>query len=446
MSKTVIIVENLSKSYVVGHESVQRERYTALRDVVAREARNFVRKASDVLHGRQIVEGDEVEEFWALKNVSFQVKEGEVLGIIGRNGAGKSTLLKILSRITEPSEGRVTIRGRVASLLEVGTGFHPELTGRENIFLNGAILGMTRAELRHKFDQIVAFAEVERFVDTPVKRYSSGMYVRLAFSVAAHLEADILVVDEVLAVGDADFQKKCLGKMSEVAGAGRTVVFVSHNMEAIRRICLAGLFLSAGRVELKGSVDQCIESYLSKSLHCHQAHEFQFPKKGLDTPHIVRIEILDKAGRPLPQPRTWDFVKFRIFFHSPIRISRGSVALYIYTLEGSLLTLCSTSPDSAYPMSIEPGVNFVDCDFPQLMLSAGSFVIGAGLAIPNIEWLDNQPHAATFEVYARDTFGSGWAPVATRYPVAMDHCWHIPKPGELSSQVADPEMPQLLAE
>jgi lipopolysaccharide transport system ATP-binding protein len=433
MSKTVITVENLSKSYVVGHESVQRERYT-LRDVIAREARNFVRKASDVLHGRQIVEGDEVEQFWALKNVSFQVKEGEVLGIIGRNGAGKSTLLKILSRITEPSEGRVTIRGRVASLLEVGTGFHHELTGRENIFLNGAILGMTRAEIRRKFDQIVAFAEVERFVDTPVKRYSSGMYVRLAFAVAAHLEADILVVDEVLAVGDAEFQKKCLGKISEVAGAGRTVVFVSHNMEAIRRICLTGLFLSAGRLELRGGVGQCIESYLSKSLPSQVAHEIQFPATGLDTPHIARIEILDKAGKPLPQPRTWDFVRFRIFFYSQIRIRRSCVELYIHTLGGTLLTRCSTSPDSAYSMNIEPGMNFVDCDFPQLMLSAGSFVIGAGLAIPNMEWLYHQPQAATFEVYARDTFKAGFAPAATCYPVAMNHFWHIPKP--ISNQAA----------
>ena len=445
MSKTVITVEDLSKSYLVGHEAAQSERYKSLRDVIAREARSFVRKASDMLHGRQIVQGDEVEEFWALKNVSFQVKEGEVVGIIGGNGAGKSTLLKILSRITEPSEGRVTIRGRVASLLEVGTGFHPELSGRENIFLNGAILGMTRAEVRRKFDQIVAFAEVERFVDTPVKRYSSGMYVRLAFAVAAHLEPDILVVDEVLAVGDAEFQKKCLGKMSQVARAGRTVVFVSHNMEAIRRICPTGLFLSAGRVELRGTADQCIESYLSKSLH-RQAHGIQFPKRGLDSPHIVRIEILDKAGKPLLQPRTWDFVKFRIFFHSPVRINRGSVVLYIYTSEGSLLTRCSTSPDSAYPMSIEPGASFVDCDFPQLLLSAGSFVIGAGLAIPNAEWLDNQPNAATFEVYARDTFKSGFAPAATRYPVAMDHFWHIPKPGESSNQIAGHNLPVLLTE
>ena len=234
MSETVITVENLSKSYRIGHELVKPEPYKALRDVIAHEARNFVRKASDLLQGKQIVQGDKVEEFWALKNVSFKVKEGEVLGVIGRNGAGKSTLLKIFSRITEPTGGRVNIRGRVASLLEVGTGFHPELTGRENIFLNGAILGMDRAEVRRKFDQIVAFAEVDRFVDTPVKRYSSGMHVRLAFAVAAHLEPEILLVDEVLAVGDAAFQEKCVGKISSVAKTdGRTVIFVSHNMSVI---------------------------------------------------------------------------------------------------------------------------------------------------------------------------------------------------------------------
>jgi lipopolysaccharide transport system ATP-binding protein len=269
------------------------------------------------------------------------------------------------------------------------------------------------------------------------------MYVRLAFAVAAHLEPEILIVDEVLAVGDAEFQKKCLGKMSEVAGAGRTVLFVSHNMEAVRRICLTGLFLSAGRLVLRDSAEQCVETYLSKSLYGHVAHEIKFSAKGLDIPHIVRIEILDKAGKPLPRPRTWDFVRFRIFFYNPIRIKHGSVVLYISTLGGSLLTRCSTSPDSAYPMSIEPGVNFVDCDFPQLMLSAGSFVIGAGLAIPNAEWLDNQPNAATFEVYARDTFNSGFAPAAIRYPIAMDHFWHIPRPGE---PTAGCDVSQLLAE
>src|SRR5215813_12676544 len=234
MSDTVIVAENLSKSYIVGHRSGQRERYTALRDVVAREARNFARKSIDLFHGMQIVQGDELEEFWALRDVSFEVRQGEVLAVIGRNGAGKSTLLKVLSRITEPSCGRAILRGRVASLLEVGTGFHPELTGRENVFLNGAILGMKRAEIKAKFDAIVAFAEVERFLDTPVKRYSSGMYVRLAFAVAAHLDPEILIIDEVLAVGDAEFQTQSLGKIGDVARGGRTVLFVSHNMAAVK--------------------------------------------------------------------------------------------------------------------------------------------------------------------------------------------------------------------
>src|SRR6187455_1332247 len=249
MSNTIISVENLSKRYLVGHQSANREYYTSLRDVIGREIHNFIRKASDFVRGKQIIQGDEVEEFWALKDVSFEVKQGEVVGIIGRNGAGKSTLLKILSRITEPSSGRVTLRGRVASLLEVGTGFHPELTGRENIFLNGAILGMSQNEIRKKFDEIVAFAEVERFLDTPVKRYSSGMYVRLAFAVAAHIEPEILVVDEVLAVGDAEFQRKCLGKMKDVATGGRTVLFVSHNMSAVQLLCTRAIYLRAGRIE-----------------------------------------------------------------------------------------------------------------------------------------------------------------------------------------------------
>ena len=227
MAETIITVENLSKRYFVGHRTAQREGYNTLRDMLAREAHNFTRKAADLFRGRQVIQGDAIEEFWALRNINFEVKKGEIIGIIGRNGAGKSTLLKILSRITEPTEGRVLLHGRVACLLEVGTGFHSELTGRENIFLNGAILGMTQRDIRKKFDQIVDFAEVEKFLDTPVKYYSSGMYVRLAFAVAAHLEPDILIVDEVLAVGDAEFQKKCLGKMDEVSRReGRTVLFV----------------------------------------------------------------------------------------------------------------------------------------------------------------------------------------------------------------------------
>src|SRR5882724_6157049 len=235
-SGNIITVENLGKKYRIGHQQAGLGTaaipYTALRDVLTDLAKNLFRR-----NGKKALTSDlrspTSEDFWALKDVSFEVKRGEVVGIIGRNGAGKTTLLKILSRITEPTEGRVTLRGRVASLLEVGTGFHPELTGRENIFLNGAILGMREREIRKKFDEIVAFAEVERFLDTPVKRYSSGMYVRLAFAVAAHLEPEILVVDEVLAVGDAEFQRKCLGKMESVSRSGRTILFVSHNMSAI---------------------------------------------------------------------------------------------------------------------------------------------------------------------------------------------------------------------
>jgi ABC-type polysaccharide/polyol phosphate transport system ATPase subunit len=275
MADTVISVDNLSKRYLIGHQAAQSERYTMVRDVIGREARNFGRKMLDFVCGRQIVQGDEVEEFWALRDVSFEVKQGEVLGIIGRNGAGKSTLLKILGRITEPTEGRARLRGRVASLLEVGTGFHPELTGRENIMLNGAILGMKRAEIKAKFDEIVTFANLERFIDTPVKRYSSGMYVRLAFAIAAHLEPEILLVDEVLAVGDVEFQKKCLGKMSEVASGGRTVLFVSHNMAAIDALCPRSLYLVAGALFADSSSEPVIATYLKHSRESSRAMQSQ---------------------------------------------------------------------------------------------------------------------------------------------------------------------------
>ena len=278
MSEAIISVEGLGKRYRIQHQA-QRQRYTALRDVLADKTKGAARRLwsltsvlrppssagagpSSVLRPPSSAPPSS-EDFWALQDVSFEVKQGEVVGIIGRNGAGKSTLLKILSRITEPTEGRVRIKGRVASLLEVGTGFHPELTGRENIFLNGAILGMTRAEIRKKFDEIVAFAEVEKFLDTPVKRYSSGMYVRLAFAVAAHLEPEILVVDEVLAVGDAEFQKKCLCRMQEVSEQGRTVLFVSHNMGAVMELCSRAVLLQEGRLVLDGVGDKVVTSYLS---------------------------------------------------------------------------------------------------------------------------------------------------------------------------------------
>ncbi|HML27386.1 MAG TPA: ABC transporter ATP-binding protein [Hyphomicrobium sp.] len=263
MNETVIRAEGLSKKYLIGHH--RPERYTAFRDVAAKTVRQWARTGLDVARGRQLISGDALEDFWALRDVSFELKRGDVVGIVGRNGAGKSTLLKILSRITEPSAGRVEIRGRVASLLEVGTGFHLELTGRENIFLNGAILGMKHAEIRRKFDEIVSFSEVEKFIDTPVKRYSSGMYVRLAFAVAAHLEPEILVVDEVLAVGDSQFQQKCLGKMKHVAGQGRTVLFVSHNLAAVRALCNRGLLLDGGKIAKDDAVEVVARSYINAS-------------------------------------------------------------------------------------------------------------------------------------------------------------------------------------
>jgi lipopolysaccharide transport system ATP-binding protein len=266
MSEIAISVENVSKRYLIGHR-YGSYRYTALRDVIGREARNFVRKAFDFFHGQQIIQGDEIEEIWAVKDISFDVRSGEVIGIIGRNGAGKSTLLKILSRITDPTEGQVKLRGRVGSLLEVGTGFHPELTGRENIFLNGAILGMTQREIKSKFDEIVAFAEVDKFLDTPVKHYSSGMYIRLAFAVAAHLEPEILIVDEVLAVGDIAFQKKCLGKMQNVAESGRTVLFVSHNIGAVNALCQRTAYLENGRLKGLGSTREIVPKYLSDAFN-----------------------------------------------------------------------------------------------------------------------------------------------------------------------------------
>jgi lipopolysaccharide transport system ATP-binding protein len=262
----IITVEGLSKSFLIGHRSAARAQgpYATLRESIGRGFRNAGRKSLDLVSGRQVVQGDNVEEFWALTDIDFDVRCGEVLGIIGRNGAGKSTLLKILSRIIEPTKGKVTLRGRASSLLEVGTGFHPELSGRENIFLNGAILGMTRREIRQKFDEIVAFAEVEKFIDTPVKRYSSGMAVRLAFSIAAHLDPDILIVDEVLAVGDAAFQKKCVGKMQDATrDNGRTVLFVSHNMGAMLALCPTGILLEKGRIAARGDMQTVARRYLA---------------------------------------------------------------------------------------------------------------------------------------------------------------------------------------
>ncbi len=295
MSDTIIKVENLGKKYLIGHE--KQESYTALRDVMVGGIKNWGRSVKQMFQkgNDAMVTGNEIEEFWAVNNVSFEIKKGDAIGIIGRNGAGKSTLLKLLSRITEPSAGKIEMNGRVASLLEVGTGFHPELTGRENIFLNGAVLGMTRAEIKSKFDEIVEFSGIEKFLDTPVKRYSSGMYVRLAFAVAAHLEPEILVVDEVLAVGDAEFQKKCLGKMEDVSkNQGRTVLFVSHNMGVIAQLCKKCILLNKGGVEFYGDTSTAIEKYLRGNSTANDVGNYVNKKSSFNVVKVAKIDLADE--------------------------------------------------------------------------------------------------------------------------------------------------------
>ncbi len=290
MSDIAIKVENLGKKYLLRHQQQQGRRYKALRDVLADKFKRLVPGKRNPKNQHSTV-----EEFWALRDVSFEIKQGETVGVIGRNGAGKSTLLKLLSRITEPTKGRIELEGRVASLLEVGTGFHPELTGRENIYLNGAVLGMTHAEIKKSFDEIVAFAEVERFLDTPVKRYSSGMYMRLAFAVAAHLEPEILIVDEVLAVGDAEFQQKCLGKMRSVSQTGRTILFVSHNMQAIKTLCTHVALLEKGSLAYLGDCSSALQIYANHHEY-RLASSWQRPQSTAKAPlsfQCIEAEIVE---------------------------------------------------------------------------------------------------------------------------------------------------------
>lgn len=367
MSDSVITVENLSKSYLIGHEG-PREQYQSLRETLVRNAKQFARKTLDTFKGKQMLQGDSIEEFWALKDVSFQVKQGEVLGIIGRNGAGKSTLLKVLSRITEPSSGRVKLRGRVASLLEVGTGFHPELTGRENIFLNGAILGMGRIEIKRKFDEIVDFAGVEKFLDTPVKRYSSGMYVRLAFAVAAHLEPEILVVDEVLAVGDGDFQKKCLGKMQSVAKGGRTVLFVSHDLHAVRKLCNRGIFLTQGTVTCDGPTDDVIASYLRSGKPDLDYSQ----RQGTGGVKVLSVAILNKNGEPADHINSEKEIMIRFDCISDGSYDSVMFAACFNTLENvRAVSLFSSYKGQAF--KVKPGKFSATCKVPSLTLMPGDY-------------------------------------------------------------------------
>jgi lipopolysaccharide transport system ATP-binding protein len=421
-SDTIISVENLGKRYTLLHKG-NREPYVALRDVIARQAVASFRTLGEKMRIRSRINGSHpngftrppsngsAEDFWALKDVSFEVKQGDVVGIIGRNGAGKSTLLKILSRITEPTEGRIRIRGRVASLLEVGTGFHPELTGRENIYLNGSILGMSRGEIKAKFDEIVAFAEVEKFLDTPVKRYSSGMYVRLAFAVAAHLEPEILIVDEVLAVGDTEFQKKCLGKMHDVATGGRTVLFVSHNMAAITSLTRKSVLLRAGSCVYFGDTQDAVGRYLD-SIQSQGSRYEASPNDGM--PAITRIEIFCSQSGSVHESGAPMNVEFDLYHPEPIpgacltfqMINQAHVPVVHFRAFDHPIEICKGS-----------GTTTIVCQIPRLNLNVGQYSLTAYFSDPpggqSYDFLEAVCHFRV--VILNKTTLWGWRPEACTY-------------------------------
>lgn len=404
MSNVVIHVEKLSKRYRIG----QRERYLALRDILARSLATPFRILSSNSPESK-VSNPASNSIWALENVSFDVKEGEVVGIIGRNGAGKTTLLKILSRITRPTEGYAEIHGRVGSLLEVGTGFHPELTGRENIYLNGAILGMKKAEIELKFDEIVAFAEIEKFIDTPVKHYSSGMYVRLAFAVAAHLEPEVLLVDEVLAVGDAAFQKKCLGKMGDVARQGRTVLFVSHNMAAVEQLCSRALLLSNGRIKKSGSVDSVVGFYLLSGDELqHSRPEGALARSANGVLELISIGPVDDEGRHLSVAQCGRDFNLTILIRTSMHLPKVTVTVGINNLYDVRIAVLH-SDIAGYGLSLAPGTHSIVCRVPCLSLSAGGYVMDVKVLCGNEVGLW-APRVGQFIVEAGDFYNTGRLP------------------------------------
>ena len=426
MSDTIIQVENLGKKYIIGHQQEGRSRYVALRDVMADGARSIWNRLNPLTQNSKLkTQNPTREEFWALKDVSFEVKQGEVIGIIGRNGAGKSTLLKILSRITEPTEGRVKIRGRVASLLEVGTGFHPELTGRENIYLNGAILGMTRAEIKKKFDEIVDFAEVEKFLDTPVKHYSSGMYVRLAFAVAAHLEPEILVVDEVLAVGDAAFQKKCLGKMGDVATKEeRTVLFVSHQMASISSLCSEVVVLKNGCISFVGGTQIGIESYLSETKEIHQVNlRSRKDRTGEGKIRLTDFAVCDEKGNNLDYIVSGQSVILKIFYKCIDQEYAHNVTfgIGISSYNGSFITLLSNEI-SCQPFDMLDRQGYISCQLLKVPFSPGSYTANLIVRQNNIiqDWILD---AVSLNVDAGDFYGTGRIPPSSHGGILLEQVW-----------------------
>jgi lipopolysaccharide transport system ATP-binding protein len=399
MSKPIISIENLSKAYYIGRKI---DPHHTFRDAIANLATAPIRRWREQAAPTQ--ESDDA--FWALKDVSFEVNKGEVVGLVGRNGAGKSTLLKVLSRITEPTGGRAVLRGRVASLLEVGTGFHPELTGRENIYLNGSILGMKRSEIQRKFDEIVAFSEIEQFLDTPVKRYSSGMYVRLAFAVAAHLEPEILIIDEVLAVGDAQFQKRCLGKMKQVAqGDGRTVLFVSHNMQAVSTLTSRSILLKKGRIAAAGPTPEVITKYLEESVASPEMTYTAPPSD--ERPRITRVELETSDAHNVQM--NGEGMKVVVEISTPKPINTARLSFHACNNLGDPM-IYFWAHDTEYPMCREPGVYRLVCTIPKLRLYMGSYTLRLHLKeFAGGREFDSLENICPFEVvmYGQDREG-GW--------------------------------------
>ena len=389
MSDIALSVDQLSKSFKIAHESIRRRAYRTLHDdLVSLPSRLLSRLGRN---GRATS-----ETFWALKNISFEVKRGEVVGVIGRNGAGKSTLLKILNRITEPTSGGADIYGRVGALLEVGTGFHPELTGRENIFLNGAILGMSRAEIRKKFAEIVAFAEIEQFLDTPVKRYSSGMYVRLAFAVAAHLEPEILLVDEVLAVGDVEFQKKCLGKMNDVVSKeGRTIMFVSHNIDAICHLCSRCILLRDGEIELSGNTAEVVAAYLGAGQQQPPVVNF----RAVSSEASFQVAgLYGPEGRPSTSFSSDAPVLMKCSFLVQRSIPGLQVSFSVFNFKGEEIFYSTNSmAEPAIPVE-SAGTHHVSAMIPSRLLLPGRYLINLALHIPNVHLYDRRDQALGFQI------------------------------------------------
>jgi lipopolysaccharide transport system ATP-binding protein len=378
----VITVKNISKSYNISHEMKASAGNVTFRDAII----NTLKKPKELLTGHIMKK----EKFWALKGIDFEINKGEVVGIIGHNGSGKSTLLKILSRIVEPTKGEGIMHGRVASLLEVGTGFHPELSGRENVYFNGSILGMKKKEIDAKFDEIVAFSGVEKFLDTPVKFYSSGMYVRLAFAVAAHLDPDILIVDEVLAVGDADFQKKCLGKMQDVAGQGRTVIFVSHSMDSVRKLCSRAILLEKGRVLYDGDVNRGIDKYLNPGVKKSEGL-YSFKKDINKDAQLNKIEIFNQNLKPTSLIGYEDDWKIEIEYVSRVDLEGAIVLIEFASSDGTTIYTTSNIDSIKPPIKIVKGVYRNSIAIDRNMFVPGIYLIKASIQIPGKKILDISP-------------------------------------------------------